>query len=161
MSGPASDNILLGAVCQEIVTLIAEAVSAETKGVRVLKLPGGPEVGKQLTIDAPGEDKLMNQCRLSILNPDLAPAGEAARIEFEHDKPSPSGVHRVYAVQSVRRGVQGGLVLMEDFLAETPQMVREEDFRPITSETYARGTVLKSVQDWTSYRAWQRQQPQK
>ena len=98
----------------------------------------------------------MNRCRLSFLNPDLAPDGEIVRIEYEHDKQGKYGVHRVYSVQSVRR--QGRtLVLLENFLAENVQTVREEDFRPILSEAYAQETVLKSVRDWTGYRAWQLQ----
>jgi hypothetical protein len=52
------------------------------------------------------------------------------------------------------------LVLLENFLADDPQLVREEDFRPILSEAYAQQTVLKSVQDWARYRAWQRQEQQ-
>jgi len=63
-------------------------------------------------------------------------------------------------VQSVRRW-GGKLVLLENFMAESPATVREEDFKPIVSEAYGRGGVLKSVHDWVLYRAWQLQEARK
>jgi hypothetical protein len=50
---------------------------------------------------------------------------------------------------------------MENFLAESSQTVREEDYRPILSDSYAQETVLKSIQDWTKYRLWQIQEAKK
>ncbi|HVQ43679.1 MAG TPA: hypothetical protein VMT30_01805 [Candidatus Saccharimonadia bacterium] len=151
---------ILQATCQEIVTLVATAIDAESSGeLRVMRLPGGAEVGRQMTIDATESGGRMNRCHLSILNADTAPAEEVVRIEYEHDKQGKFEQRRVYSVQSVRR--RGGkLVLLENFIAENPETVREEDFRSITSDSYAR-TAVKSVQDWTRYRTWQLQQTRK
>ncbi len=72
--------------CQEIITTIAAAIEAEPAENRAtIKLPSGTEVGQQIVIDASEKGGLLSLCRLSILNVDLAPAGEAARIEFEHE----------------------------------------------------------------------------
>jgi len=121
-----------------------------------LRLPGGPVVGKQVTVDATEKSGLLNMCRIAVLNPDVAPEGEVVRLEYEHDRQTKFGPQRIYSIQSVRR--QGGrLVLLENFLAESPDHVREEDFRPISSEAYARQTVLKTLHDWAVYRAWQLQ----
>jgi len=147
---------LLQETAEAIVTTIAEAIDGEKGNVQVVHLPNGPEVGRQITIDATEKGGLKNMCRLSFLNPDIAPDGEVVRMEFEHDKQGSYGVHEVYSVQSVRR-INRKLVLMENFLAENVHAVREEDFRPILSEAYAKQTVLKSVQDWTRFRKWQRQ----
>lgn len=156
-----NDDQLLQATCEEIVTVIAQSIEAEpVQSRQVMRLPAGAEVGHQIGIDATEKGGLLNRCRISILNVDAAPAGEAARIEYEHDKQGKFGVRRVYSIQSVRRRY-GGLVLLENFLAESPEMVREEDFRPIESEAYARTTVLKAVQDWARYRAWQLQEAHK
>jgi hypothetical protein len=92
----------------------------------------------------------MNVCRLSLLDPDLAPAGEVVRIEYEHDKQTSHGISRVYSIQSIR-GRAGELVLLENFLAAAPGEVRETDFRPIQSERYAQQTVLSTLKDWTRY----------
>ena len=141
-----------------IVTEVAGAFDAEgAQGTLPFKAPDGPEIGRQFMIDATEKDGLMNRCRFSILDPELAPGGEVARIEYEHDKQGKFGVRRVYSVQSVRKNL-AGLVLMENFLADAASSVREADFRQIGSEAYARATVLKSVQDWVRYRAWQRQE---
>jgi hypothetical protein len=161
MNNKAGDDQLLPATCEAIVAAVLQAIDAESVGdLQSIRIPGGPEVGRQVTIDATEEGDRMNRCQLSIFNSDRAPAGEAARIEFEHDKQGKFGVHRVYSVQSVRRR-GNDLVLLENFLAENEQAVREEDFKPILSETYARQTVLKSVHDWAKYRAWQRQEAKK
>lgn len=161
MSDGTQTDRLLQTTCQQIVTEIARAVDAEPPGSRKgLRIPGGPEVGRQITIDATEKGGPMSISRFSILDVNLAPAGELARIEYEHDKQGKFGIHRVYSVQSIRR--RGGeLVLLENFLAENSVTVREEDFRPIGSEAYAQKTVLKGVQDWARYRAWQLQEERK
>ncbi len=159
MSGTASaQDQLLPATCEAIVAAVQAVVAAEPmKNIQAVVLPNGTAVGQQLVIDATGKDGRVNRCRLSMLNPDMAPAREVVRMEFEHDKDGKFGVHRVYSVQSVRR-VNLDLVLLENFMADSPETVREEDFRPILSEAYVRKTVLKAVEDWSNYRAWQRQQ---
>jgi len=136
-------------------------VEAEsTASRRVLRVPDGPEVGWQITIDATEKGGPMSVSRFSILDVNSSPEAEAVRIEYEHDKQGKFGVQRVYSVQSIRK--RGGeLVLMENFLAENPASVREQDFRPITSEAYAQKTVLKCMQDWAKYRAWQLQEERK
>lgn len=142
-------------ICEQIVAAISKSMNAENPAaVQIMRIPGGPEVGRQFMIDAPKEDGLMNRARLSLMNPDLAPAGEVARIEYESDKQGRFGVKRVYSIQSVRRH-GSDLELLENFLAESAATVREDDFRPIESAEYARDTVLKSVQSWVDYRAWQ------
>ena len=160
MSDNPQVDQLLQPTCAAIVEEIARAVDLEPNKFRqILRVPDGPELGRQISIDATEKDGPMNICRLAILNVDLAPAGEVARIEYEHERQGKFGMRRVYSIQSVRR--QGGqLVLLENFLAEGPTAVREADFKPITSESYARSTVLKSVQDWARYRAWQLQNGQ-
>ncbi len=161
MSDVVATDQLLPTTCQTIVDEVERAVQAEiAQNVQSVLLPGGVAVGKQIVIDATEKTGRVNRCRFSLLNPDRAPAGEVVRIEFEHDKEGKFGVHRVYSVQSVRR-VNGVLVLLENFLADDATLVREEDFRPILSESYAQRTVLKSVQDWAKYRAWQRQEAAK
>lgn len=141
--------------CQEIVTTVAQAIDAEPPKARgIVKLPHGAEVGQQITIDL-SENSLLNRCRLTILDVKQAPAGEAARVEYEHDKQTPAGKRRVYSVQSVRM-IDGQLRLYENFLASDPSRVREEDFQEISSSTYAHDTVLKTLKDWVNYRAWQR-----
>lgn len=156
MAGETSSDKLLRSTCERIVTIIAGAIDTEPEANRkILMVPGGIKVGQQITIDATEPGGLMNVCRLSILNVHEAPAGEVARIEYEHDKQGKFGAHRVFSVQSVRR-VGDDLVLLENFLALSPEAVREEDFRPIGSEKYAQ-TVVKSLEDWTRYRAWQLQ----
>jgi hypothetical protein len=144
--------------CGEIVRAIAIVIdSAPADSRKIMRIPNGPEVGQQITIDATEPGGLLNRCRLSILNVDLAPAGEAARIEFEHDKKSAFETRRVYSVQSVRR-VNSELVLLENFIADSPKTVREADFREIASSTYARATVLKSLEDWIRFYTWQLQE---
>jgi hypothetical protein len=158
MSDIPEHDRLLQATCEAIVTTAAQCVDAETPGhVMALRLPGGQIVGKQVVIDATEKGGPMNTCRLAVLNWELAPEGEAARIEYEHDKQTKHGVQRVYSIQSVRR--RGGeLVLLENFLAETAAAVREADFRRIESESYAQQTVLQTLQEWTHFRAYQLQQ---
>ena len=147
--------------CGEIVRAIAIVVDrAMPDNRKIVRIPDGPEVGQQITIDATEPAGLLNRCRLSILNVDLAPAGEAARIEFEHDKKSAFETRRVYSVQSVRR-MDGELVLLENFIADSPKTVREADFREIASPAYARTTVLKSLQDWIRFYEWQLQEARK
>lgn len=147
--------------CEEIITIIAGAIDAEPEKTRsIVRLPSGPEVGQQIEIDVTEPGGLLNRCRLSMLNYELAPAGEAARIEFQHEKKTEQGTRKVYSVQSVRR-VDGKLVLLENFMAATAKEVREEDFREISSDTYARDTILKSLKEWVQFRAWQLQQSQK
>jgi len=102
----------------------------------------------------------MSLCRFSILDVNSSPESEAVRTEYEHDKKGKFGVHRVYSVQSIRKRADE-LVLMENFLAEDPASVREQDFRPITPEAYAQKTVLKCMQGWVKYRAWQLQEEHK
>ena len=148
---------LLQATCEAIVTAAAQCVDAEPDtGAVALQLPNQTIVGKQITIDA-GEKAAHNICRIAVLNADLAPEGEVTRIEFEHDKQTSHGMQRVYSIQSIRRK-RGVLVLMENFLAENAAGVREADFRPIESESYAQETVFKTLQEWAHYRAWQLQQ---
>ena len=113
-------------------------------------------VGKQVTIDATENEGLLNLCRIGVLNPDMAPEGEIIRIEYLHDKETRFDTQRVYSIQSVRRkGAE--LVLFENFLADKPENVREADFRPIVSETYAQQSVLTTLKDWASWRGWQLQ----
>jgi hypothetical protein len=158
---PRSEDQLLQATCESIVTAAAKAIDAEPAGkASNLRLPEGPMVGRQITIDATEKDGPANICRLSVMDPALAPAGEVVRIEYEHDKQGKFGLQRVYSIQSVRQKA-GELVLMENFLAESASQVREADFRPIHSEAYAQETVLKTLEDWTRYRAWQLQEARK
>lgn len=156
---PVNDkDQLLQATCEQIVLMVAQAVDAEHgQGTMDLRVPGGPVVGRQITIDATEQGGLMNKCRLTILNTELAPEGEAARMEYEHDKETKYGLQRVYSIQSVRK-VHGKLELMENFLASSPETVREADFRPIQSESYAQTTVLGTLKDWVNYRSWQLKQ---
>jgi hypothetical protein len=148
---------VLQTTCNDIVTLIAEAIDREPAGNRqAMSLPGGGVIGQQITIDAAEEGK-MNRCRFSILDVNQSPAGEVARIEYVHDKQGKFEVRRVYSIQSVRRQA-GGLTLLENFLALGPDSVREEDFRPIRSEAYAQTVVLKAVRDWAHWRQWQLQE---
>jgi hypothetical protein len=144
------------ATAEEIVRAIATVIEAEPTGNRhMLRLPGGPQVGQQISIDATEAGGLLNKCRLSVLNVDTAPEAEAARVEYFHQKQGKFGVRTVYSVQSVRRR-NGALVLLENFLAENPETVREQDFELIASADYAQ-TVLNSIKDWAKYRAWQLQ----
>jgi hypothetical protein len=149
---------LLQATCDVIVREAAQAIDATPPGqALVMKTPDGQAVGKQITIDASETKGQHNICRLAVLNAELAPAGEVTRIEYEHDKQTKYGTTRVYSIQSVRmRG--GKLVLMENFLADSPAQVREQDFEPIESESYAQQTVWKTLQEWTHYHRWQMQQ---
>ncbi len=150
-----SPDELTQEVCAEILALIQQAIETENpRTVSVVRIPNGPEVGRQITINAAEENGPANQARLSLLNADLAPAGEAARVEYEHDKPGKFGMRRVYSVQSIRR-VRGKLELLENFMAQDAQSVREEDFRAIESGAYGRETVLKSLASWVDYRAAQ------
>jgi hypothetical protein len=152
---------LLQATAKAIVAAVTAAVDLEPASRTLsLRVPGGPVVGKQITIDAVEKGGAMNLCRISLLNPDLAPAGEVACMEYEHDKQTKFGVQRVYSIQSVRRQ-HAQLVLMDNFLAETQKDVREQDFRAIESESYAQGTVLATLAEWTHYRAWQLQEARK
>ncbi len=157
----ANSDQLLPETVQAIVTAAAQAIDAEPADRTVsLRVPGGLVVGKQITIDATEKDGLANICRLAVLNPDLAPENEVARIEYEHDKQGKFGTRRVYSIQSVRR--RGGeLVLLENFLATNAAAVREEDFRPIQSEKYAQETVLATITEWAHFRAWQLQEARK
>ena len=158
MSENSGTDQLLQQTCEEIVTAIATVIDAEpAASKKVLRLPDGPELGRQISIDATEPGGPANTCRMSILNTELAPAGEVARIEYEHERQGKYGIHKVYSVQSVRRQA-GRLVLLENFLADNPALVREADFRPIASEAYAKKSVLKSVNDWSLYRAWQLQE---
>jgi hypothetical protein len=148
---------LLQATCEAIVSAAATTVDAEPPNLaRMLKTPDGMAIGKQVIIDATEADGLLNMCRVSVLNPDLAPEGEIVRVEYEHEKQTKFEREMVYSIQSVRRRA-GKFVLLENFLAERPETVREEDFRPIESESYAQQTVLKTIRDWGHYRAWQLQ----
>ncbi|MDB5179107.1 MAG: hypothetical protein JWN01_1050 [Patescibacteria group bacterium] len=152
---------LLPATCQAIVAEATKAIEQELVGrTMTMRLPGGPVVGRQITIDAAEKGAPLNMCRVAVLDPNLAPEGEVVRLEYEHDKPSKFGVQRIYSIQSVRRRGEE-LVLLENFLANGPIEVREEDFRPIKSETYGRATVLNTLHDWVMYRAWQLQEMRK
>jgi hypothetical protein len=152
-----AEDALLQATCLEVVELVAKAVDTEPERNRsVLKLPNGSEVGWQIMIDASEKKGVLNICRMSIFNADTAPDAEVARIEYEHDKQGKFESRRVYSIQSVRRRARE-LVLLENFLAVSPETVREQDFRPIGSETYAQTVVLKTVRDWAQFRAWQLQ----
>jgi hypothetical protein len=161
MTAEIESDASLQATCGEIVALVTEAVNAESPQKWIsLRLPNGPIVGNQILIDATEKKEVVNLCRLSSLNPDLAPEGEVARMEYEHDKQTKYGMQRVYSIQSVRRhGSQ--LVLLENFMAATSRDVREEDFRPIQSDQYAQQTVLATLKEWTHYRAWQIQEANK
>lgn len=153
-----SDDELLQETCQTIINTAATAIDAEQPEHAVsLRVPSGQLVGKQIMIDASEKGNGLNICRIAVLNADVSPEAEVARIEYEHDKQTKYGVQRVYSIQSVRKK-QGSLVLLENFMAESAREVREQDFRPISSESYAQSTVLKTLQDWTRYRAWQLQE---
>jgi hypothetical protein len=158
MSEVPERDQLLQATCEAIVTSAAQCADAEPEGtVMALRLPGGQIVGKQVVIDATEKGGPLNKCRMAVLNPELAPEGEVARIEYEHDKQTKHGMQRVYSIQSVRK--RGGeLVLLENFLAENAAAVREADFRRIESESYAQQTVLQTMREWAHFRAWQLQQ---
>lgn len=149
---------LLQSTCESIVMMMARLIDHEPLGgVVLLKLPDGVLIGKQVTINATEAGGPMNMCRMSVFNPDLAPGNEVARIEFEHEKKGKFGLQHVYSIQSVRRK-PGSLVLMENFLASSPETVREADFEPIHSESYAQKMVHETVKEWTHFRAWQLQQ---
>src|ERR1700757_982665 len=99
-----SQDQLLQATCEMIVTLAADAIDSEPPAGQLnLKLPGGPVVGRQISIDATEKGGLYNICRISVLDTGLAPEGEATRIEYEHDRQTKFGMERVYSVQSVRK----------------------------------------------------------
>jgi hypothetical protein len=104
----AADQVLQS-TCEKIVTAIAQTIDAEPAGgVTNLRMPEGPVIGRQMTIDASerGENGKLNQlnlCRISVLNSDLAPESEVARIEYEHDKQDNFGMQRVYSIQTIRR----------------------------------------------------------
>jgi hypothetical protein len=152
---------ILQATCENVLVMVAQAIDNEKgQGLVDLRLPGGPVVGKQLAIDATEKGGKLNKCRLTVLDVNQAPEGEAARIEYEHDKETKHGLTRVYSIQSVRRRA-GKLELLENFLATSPEDVREADFRPIQSEAYAQQTVLGTLRDWALYRAWQLQEQRK
>jgi hypothetical protein len=155
----AGADQVLQSTCEKIVTMIAQTIDAEPAGgVTSLRLPEGPVIGRQMTIDASDRDKegklnALNLCRISMLNSDLAPEAEVARLEYEHDRLDQFGMQRVYSVQTIRRRA-GQLVMFENFLAGRPEAVREQDFRPIHSEAYAQ-EMMKEVGQWTRYRAAQ------
>lgn len=164
MAAVGDQDRLLQETCQAIVRVAAGAIDAELVGrTAMMRVANGPVVGKQIMIDATNateKDGLLNTCSIAVLNPELAPEGEVVRIEYEHDKQTKFGVQRVYSIQSVRR--RGGeLVLLENFLAPNAAAVREADFRQIHSESYAQETVLKSLQEWAHFRAWQLQEMRK
>jgi hypothetical protein len=153
----AADDRLMQSTCEEMVALLRGAFAAEPPGnVTTLQVPNGPVVGKQFTIDATETDGLMNRCRLSLMDPVTAPASEAARFEYEHEKESGNDIIEVYSIQSLRQQA-GKYVFLENFLAEQPETVREQDFRPISSAAYAQ-TVLKGLEGWIKFRAYQLQQ---
>ncbi len=140
--------------CQEFITTIAQAIDAEPVKFRAtIKTPAGVVVGQQVVIDTAEPGAPMKRCKISIFDVGLAPAGEAARVEYEHDKKTNAGLKRVYSVQSVR-SVDGQLALYENFMTDM-SIIREEDFLQISSETYAKNTILKILKDWVGYRAWQ------
>lgn len=147
----------LQSFCEKIITKVAESIDKEPDEAKLtLRVPGGPEIGQQIRVDATDAQGLKNICVLSILNVNLSPASEVARIENERERQGKFSVQAVYSVQSIRRQA-GRLVLLENFIAEGPATVREEDFRVISSEQYAK-SVLQSVEDWARYRAWQLQE---
>lgn len=152
---PNKYDQLLQDTCKMIVTTVAEAIDHETTAhVTRLNLDTGIEYGRQIVINVAQPDGLLNVCRLTVLNATLNQEGEVARIEYEHDKQTKFGPERSYSVQSVRRkGTE--YILMENFLADAPEHVREADFRPILSDSYAQETVLKTLREWTRYRSWQ------
>lgn len=145
--------------CQEFITVIARAIDAEAPERRLpVRLPNGQQIGQQVVIDLAEPGGPMNRCTLSIFDVERAPLGEAARIEYEHDKKIEAETRRVYSVQSVRQA-KGGWALCENFMADGMNTVREEDFQPIASSKYATETVLKTLKEWTGYRAWQLSHP--
>jgi hypothetical protein len=158
----SSADEILPETATEIVKTVTEAVDSEAPGrTEVVKSDTGQILGRVLVIDATEKKKgaLFNLCRLSVLNDNMNETGEVVRLEYEHDKDTKYGNQRIYSVQSVRR--QGGkFVLLENFLAESPETVREADFKPISSESYAQQTVLSTLRDWTKFRLWQRKQGQ-
>jgi hypothetical protein len=146
---------LLQETCRAIVTAVAEALDHDIPGhVTRLGLDSGIEYGRQLVIDAAGSDGLLNLCRLTVLNPTLDATGEVIRIEYEHDKQTKFGSERSYSLQSIRRK-NNDFVLVENFLADAPEHVREADFRPILSNSYAEETVLGTLRQWVQFRQWQ------
>jgi len=155
MSAGSEQDRLLQGTCQAIVDVVGQTLNSEpADGVVELRLPNGAIAGKQMNINASEKDGGANLCRLSVLDSVVAPQAELVRIEYEHEKKTDRGKRQVYSIQSVRRAGRE-LELMENFLAESPQSIREEDFRPITSEQYAQQTVLASLEEWTHFRAWQ------
>ncbi len=152
---PNKYDQLLQDTCKMIVTTVAEAIDKEpSAGITKLGTESGMEFGRQIVISVPQKDGLLNVCRLTVLNARLNAEGEIARIEYEHDKQTKFGVERAYSLQSVRSH-DDELVLMENFLADAPEHVREADFRPILSDSYAQETVLQTLGEWTRYRAYQ------
>jgi hypothetical protein len=150
---------LLQATCETIVTLIAGVLDAEPSGsAEILRAKQGPILGKRLMINATGEDKLLNLCRISMLDESLSPTREVARIEYAHDKQGKFGKTQVYSVQRVRRNALNELELDENFLAADESHVRDADFQPIHSEEYAQKTVLATIKDWVKFRKWQLEQ---
>lgn len=150
---------LLQATCEAIVTLVAETLDAEPAGsAEILRAQQGPILGKRLMINATGEDKMLNLCRISMLDEALSPTREVVRIEYAHDKEGKFGKQQVYSVQRVRRNALNELELDENFLAADENHVRDADFQPIHSEEYAQKTVLGTLRDWVKFRKWQLEQ---
>jgi hypothetical protein len=148
-------SVGIESICEAIVKAIAELLNMEPPSHLVaVRLANGVVAGRQVSIDATEKGGLLNRCRLSGFDPIVAPAGEVARIEYEDEKSVAGETIRVYSIQSVRmRG--GKYVLLENFLAQGPAAVREQDFRSVTSDVYAQQTVLGTVQDWVRYREYQ------
>lgn len=158
MIGGMNQDKLLQATCEAIVTAVATALDAEPPGMaQLIKSTDGSMIGKRIMIDATdrAKDGMLNLCRLTILEPDSSPVHEVARIEYAHDEEGKFGKHQVYSVQSVRRNAVGELVLLENFLADDENHVRDADFQLIHSEEYAQKTVLATIKDWLTYREWQ------
>jgi hypothetical protein len=156
-AGPEHDSLLQG-TCQAIVDVVGEAVGGEPAGgVVPVNMHDGQIIGKQITIDASEKEGKLNLCRLSMLDSAVAPEAELVRMEYEDEREGKSGKHQVYSVQRVRQ-VGRELRLEENFLAESAMQVRDEDFRPITSDQYAQKTVLATVVEWAHFRAWQIQE---
>jgi hypothetical protein len=147
---------LLQATCEAIVNEAMQAVDGEPASlIKTMLGPEGKPIGRQMTIDATeGEKGLLNMCRIAVLNPDVAPAGEIVRIEFEHEKEAQFEYLLIYSVQSLRRK-NGKYVLLENFLADGPESVRESDYHEVLSEAYAQKTVLSTLRDWARFRGWQ------
>lgn len=141
----------VAAIVEQIKTLFAAEPGT---GVAPIRSADSRVIGQTLTIDGMGPDKLQNICRLTLFQEGVAGFDEVARIEYQDEKLAGDTKFQAYSITKIKR--QGDrFVMVENFLAESPEKVREEDFRLVTSGEYAYGTVLGTLKNWAAYRSGQ------